>query len=99
MMDEKKTDLPLQGQEPQRKEKPKNERVREAVALLQQLRNVGINDQSPGYAELKGHVNEWIYDNVGWTGTIVFPRFTRKAHVVLPVLPGRYASIHLTTIT
>ena len=78
--------------------KSKSERVSEAVALLQQLKGVGISEQTQGYGELKEHINLWIQENIGWTGTVLFPRFLRKAHVILPTLPGRVASIKLSVV-
>ena len=79
--------------------KPKIERVGEAVSLLQQLKGVGISDQTVGYSELKGHIDLWVQENIGWTGTILFPRFLRKAYVILPTLPGRAATIKLSVIS
>jgi hypothetical protein len=79
--------------------KPKAERVQEAVHLLQQLNGVGISNQTVGYGELKGHIDLWIQENIGWTGTILFPRFLRKAHVILPTLPGRVATIKLSVVS
>ncbi len=80
-------------------EKPKFERVKECVHLLQQIKGLGITEHSAGYDELKSKMDDWVYKGYGFTGTIVFPKFLRKAIVVLPVKKNTTATIQLKTIT
>lgn len=79
--------------------KPIGERLQEAVHLLKQLQGIGINENTVGYSDLKAYIDVWVRENIGWSGTILFPRFLRKANVILPTLAGRVATIHLSTIT
>ena len=41
-------------------EKPKIERVKECVHLLQQIKGMGITEHSAGYDELKSKMDDWI---------------------------------------
>ena len=79
-------------------EKPKIERVKECVHLLQQIKGLGLNEQSAGYEELKSKMDDWVYKGHGFTGTIIFPKVLRKAYVVLPVKKNTTATIQLKSI-
>jgi hypothetical protein len=72
--------------------KSKLERVREAVEILKQLKEVGIHDTDPGFLETKSQLDQWIVDGEPRTTKVPFPRFGRVGHMTLPRLEGRPAS-------
>jgi hypothetical protein len=73
--------------------KPQKERVTEGIKLLQQLKDLGVHDTLPSYILLKSHINEWIRNGNVFEDKIPFPTFGRTAHVYLPSLNGRTATI------
>jgi hypothetical protein len=80
------------------KEKPvkaQEERLKESMYLLQQLRELGIAQTEPGYKELSGKLNDWIKGGPSWSGTIDFHRFNRRARVILPTRPGVVSTCQL----
>ena len=62
-------------------EKPKEERVREGVALLQQLAGTGVRPGVEGWDELKKQISEWVESGKRWEGRIEFPSYGRYAEV------------------
>lgn len=75
--------------------KPQKERVQEGISLLKQLEEAGIPRLEPGYVELKEHITAWIKEGKKFNDIIFFPRFGRKAEVILPTKIGRVSSINL----
>lgn len=75
--------------------KSKAERVREAVEILQQLKEVGIPNTDSGYMLTKQHLDTWIADGESRSEKIPFVRAMRVAHMILPRLEGRPASFAL----
>ncbi len=74
--------------------KPKDERLKEGIELLKQLKNAGVEEHSFGFIELKTKISEWIKDENGWEGTIGFPDYGRIAEVDLPKYTNRSAGIN-----
>jgi len=74
-------------------EKPKEERVREGIALLQQLAGTGVRADSPGWNELKEKISTWVSDGKRWEGRIEFPTYGRYADVILPRKAGQVAEL------
>jgi hypothetical protein len=74
--------------------KSKEDRVKEGVALLRQLRDGGVKEYSLGYLELKAKVSEWAGGDGSWEGTIPFPDYGRVAEVDLPKYDNRAAGIN-----
>jgi hypothetical protein len=74
--------------------KPKSDRVKEGIALLQQLRNAGIQEHSLGFLELKTTISEWISGEESWEGKIEFQEYSRVAEVELPRYTNRAAGIN-----
>jgi hypothetical protein len=66
-------------------EKPKEDRLRECIAVLNKLtKELGIPYESPEVQELKGHFDAYIKDGTTWNGTVSFAVFGRIAIVNLP---------------
>jgi hypothetical protein len=73
-------------------EKTKEERFKEGIYLLQQVKDLIKNDLSPGYAELKERISEWVTTGKSWSGRIDFMIIGRYAEVELPRTNARAAS-------
>lgn len=65
-------------------EKPVEERIKETVTILQDLKKLGILDGCAPMVELREHLNRYVKDGECWSGTIDFLRFGRIAEVDLP---------------
>jgi hypothetical protein len=76
-------------------EKPKEERVGESITILKKLREIGIHEAEPGFLQTKELMSAWVSTGLGGDYTIEFPRFGRKADLVLPSRAGRVASLNL----
>lgn len=74
--------------------KSKEERVKEGINLLKQLRDNGVRDYSLGFIELKTKISEWISGEDGWEGDISFSDYGRVAEVDLPKYDNRSAGIN-----
>jgi hypothetical protein len=75
--------------------KSKADRVKEAITLLTKLKELGIPDTEPGYKQTKGHLDSWINGGDAWSGRVDFPRFGRRAELILPVRADRISSMKL----
>ncbi len=75
--------------------KPKADRVKEAVTILTKLKDLGIPDTEPGYKQTKEHLDAWINGGEAWSGRVDFPRFGRRAELILPVRADRICSMTL----
>jgi hypothetical protein len=69
--------------------KDKAERVKDAIGVLNQLKNIGIPPSDPGYVGTKQVLDAWIADGEPRTEKIPFPRALRMGHLMLPRLSGR----------
>lgn len=65
-------------------EKPVADRVKECMAILNDIQALGIPSLSPELVKLRGHMNEYIRDGTCWTGVIDFSAYGRIAEVILP---------------
>jgi len=65
-------------------EKPVGDRVKECMAILNDIQSLGIPQLSPELSKLRGHMNEYIRDGTCWSGIIDFSAYGRIAEVVLP---------------
>ncbi len=73
--------------------KSKSDRVKESITILQKLKELGIPSNEPGYLMTKMHLDAWIAGGDRWDGRIDFPRFQRRAELILPVRPDRTVSM------
>jgi hypothetical protein len=75
--------------------KPKEDRVKESITILNKLKELGIKDIEPGYQRVKELMSEWVKTGESVTETVEFPYFGRKADLVLPKRADRTASLLL----
>lgn len=80
------------------KPKEKIDRVREAVNLLKQLKEIGFLDTSQGYKDVKAVLDTWIADGVAWSGKIKMPEYGRAADIILPSISTASASMRLRAV-
>lgn len=73
--------------------KSKADRVKESITILMKLKELGIPTNEPGYMMTKMKLDEWIAGGDTWSGRVDFPRFQRRAEMVLPVRPDRVVSM------
>jgi len=74
--------------------KTKEDRVKEGVNILKQLRENGVKDQSPGFQELKTKISEWVSSEGSWDGSIDFKEYGRIAIVELPKYDNKAVGLH-----
>lgn len=74
--------------------KTKEERLKEGISLLTQLKNANVKELIYGYQELKRQISEWVNTGEAWEGTIPFPEHGREAVVELPKYNNKAAGIH-----
>jgi len=65
-------------------EKPKEDRVKETVTILQKFKALDIPLDCDEVKELRQHLNAYVNEGTVWSGTISFRRFGRMADVNLP---------------
>ena len=73
--------------------KSKMDRVKESITILKKLQELGIPTNEPGYTFTKQQLDLWIQGGDRWEGRVDFPRFQRRAEMVLPVRPDRVVSM------
>jgi hypothetical protein len=78
--------------------KSKEDRAKEGINILKQLRDAGVREQSVGFFELKTKISEWINGDGSWDGTIEFRDYGRIADVDLPKYDNRAAGINFRYI-
>ena len=78
--------------------KPKEDRVRETITILNKLKEVGIADTEPGYQEVKRLMSKWVHDGEAASYKVDFHRFGRRAELVLPARADRTVSLALKAI-
>lgn len=79
-------------------EKPKEDRVRETITILNKLKEVGIADTDPGYVAVKAHMSEWVKTGEAAAHSIEFPRHGRQGELTLPRRADRAAGLSLKTV-
>lgn len=75
--------------------KSRADKVKETITLLTKLKELGIPENEPGYTETKRRCDEWIQGTETWSGRIDFPRFGRRAELILPIRADRVSSMKL----
>jgi len=78
----------------QKQIKSKEDRLKEGLYLLKQLRDAGVVESSAGFIDLKFHINEWVNGEDSWEGIIDFRDVGRIAEVDLPKYTNRVAGIN-----
>lgn len=64
--------------------KTKEDRLKEGLHILNQLKEAGVLPSSGGFIELRTQVSEWVSSGKSWDGRIEFPEYGRYALVELP---------------
>lgn len=76
-------------------EKPKEDRLREGLALLRQLTGVGVPSVDPGYQTIQRLISEWVNTGEPVQTTIPLSRIDRVAEILLPRRRQNTASLLL----
>jgi hypothetical protein len=77
-----------------KEQKTKEERLKEGITLLKQLRENGVSDTSNSFIVLKGVVSEWVTSGNPVTDVVPFPEYGRVAEIDLPKYNNRSAGIN-----
>ncbi len=75
--------------------KTKAERVKEGVAILMKLKEVGVRVIDPGYVKAKQLIDDWIKDGESVHEKFYFPLCERRAEIILPKKKVHVASLRL----
>ena len=73
-------------------EKSKEDRLKEGVQLLLQLKGTGV-DAELSYKQVKERVDDWVKTGDPWSGKIQFPDCNRVAEIILPRKAANTASL------
>ena len=79
-------------------EKTKQDRLKEGIYLLKQLRDAGIKEYVPSFKDLQQQITVWVKTGEPWTGIIPFQEYQRVAHVDLPKYDNKIAGIDFKTV-
>lgn len=77
-----------------KKDKTKEDRLKEGLSLLNQLKTGGVRDNSLSFMDLRQKISTWIASGEPWDGTVPFPEYQREAIVSLPKYDNRAAGIN-----
>lgn len=77
-----------------KKEKSKEDRLKEGLSLLNQLKTGGVRDNSLSFMDLRQKISTWIASGEPWDGTVPFTEYQREAIVSLPKYDNRAAGIN-----
>jgi hypothetical protein len=77
-----------------KKEKSKEDRLKEGLSLLNQLTTNGVRANSLSFMDLKQKISAWVASGEPWDGTVPFPEYGREAIVSLPKYDNRAAGIN-----
>ena len=81
-----------------KKEKTKEERLKEGISLLTQLQKGGVRSNALSFMDLKQKISTWVDSGEPWEGTVPFPEYSREAVVALPKYNNRAADIHFNVV-
>ena len=76
-----------------KKDKTKEDRLKEGLSLLNQLKTNGVRANSLSFLDLRQKISSWIETGEAWDGTVPFPEYQREAIVSLPRYDNRAAGI------
>lgn len=77
-----------------KQEKTKEERLKEGLSLLNQLKDAHIKENGNGFQEFKQKISEWVNTGLAWSGTIPFQEHGRIGEVDLPRYNNKAAGMH-----
>jgi hypothetical protein len=64
--------------------KTKEDRVKEGIHILNQLKDGGVSITCEGFVQLREQISAWVSTGKAWDGRIEFPEYGRYAIVELP---------------
>jgi len=73
--------------------KTKEDRLKEGMHILLQIRDAGVTDKCQPFVDLKEQISEWVNNGKAWDGTIEFAEYGRYAVISLPKSANVYASL------
>jgi hypothetical protein len=74
-------------------DKSKEDRLKEGISLLKQMKDLIKDDEHPGYLELKQAISTWVNDGKAYDGKIDFYDHHRYAEVSLPRSANKAATV------
>lgn len=77
-----------------KQDKTKEERLKEGVSILNQLKEANVKELSYGFQTLKKEISKWVATGESWTNTIAFPEYGRIGMVELPKYNNKAATMH-----
>jgi hypothetical protein len=81
-----------------KQDKTKEERLKEGLSLLTQLKEGGVRGNSLGFLALRQQISTWIDTGVSWEGTIPFTEYGREAVVSLPKYNNKAAGLNFKVV-
>jgi hypothetical protein len=82
-----------------KQEKTKEDRLKEGVSLLKQLKENGVRETGNGFQELKQKISDWVDSGEPWDGTIPFDEYGREAVISLPKYNNKAAGLNFKVKT
>ena len=73
--------------------KTKEDRLKEGLHILLQIRDAGVRDSCQAFVDLKERISEWVSTGKVWDGTIEFAEYGRYAIISLPKSANVYATL------
>ena len=81
-----------------KQDKTKEERLKEGLSLLTQLKGGGVRGNSLGFLALKQQISAWVDTGVSWEGTVPFTEYGREAVVSLPKYNNKAAGLNFKVV-
>jgi hypothetical protein len=81
-----------------KQDKTKEERLKEGLSLLTQLKEGGVRGNSLGFLALRQQISTWVDTGVSWEGTIPFTEYGREAVVSLPKYNNKAAGLNFKVV-
>ena len=77
-----------------KQEKTKEERLKEGISILTQLKEANVSQKGNGFQLLKKQISQWVTTGEAWEGIIEFPEHGRMGEVSLPRYNNRAAGMN-----
>ena len=81
-----------------KQDKTKEERLKEGLSLLTQLKEGGVRGNSLGFLALRQQISAWVDTGISWEGTIPFTEYGREAVVSLPKYNNKAAGLNFKVV-
>jgi hypothetical protein len=77
-----------------KQEKTKEERLKEGVSILTQLKEAKVSQKGNGYQMLQKHISEWVTTGEAWDGEVDFAEHGRIGIISLPRYNNKAAGMN-----